>query len=153
MVLSYKLFKNILYHEQTIQDTLKCLIHQVLEDTAELLIVLQTGVINDSVKTGEKTTLSFRALNMKYHEVPHFTFKWFNHDEHVHKHVPMCVIEKNQNKRVSQLRMLSALGLEGMDIHCSSLYNCIMWIMSHGRTDQSILATRTVVCQGCYYHH
>lgn len=57
-----------------------------------MLVVLWTGAINNSVKAGEETTPSVRARKRKYHKVHHFTFKRFNHNEHV-----LCVTEKTKH--------------------------------------------------------
>lgn len=57
-----------------------------------MLVVLWTGAINNSVKAGEETTPSVRALKRKCYEVHHFTFKRFKHNEHV-----LCVTEKTKH--------------------------------------------------------
>lgn len=99
-------------------------------------------MINDRIKAGEETTLSLRGLNMKCHEVHHFTFKWFDHNEHVH----MCVTEKSK-QNVSQLRRRQPLALKGWT-------PTVLVFAPHGlghveEGDQRILTLETVVCQGC----
>lgn len=140
MVLSYMLFY-ISYHEQTKlpwNAEQKC--EQLLEDTDELLVVLWSGAINNSVKAGEETTPSVRALKrsaMRFTISPSKGLTIMN----------MCCVWQKKQNTVSQLRVVPALGLERMDINCSSLCNCTTWMR---RRDYSILAIRTLFCQSCW---